>query len=136
MAAPTIDEACDALASVLSSIGGLRALGYADDTIMPPQAQVFTREFDPRMVFGNSKRTFLLGVRVFVRRTDARSAQKSLRALMEPTGPTSITATIENEDLWSVTIDYAEVTSVGQPFEVETPTEIYWAVDFDVDVVW
>ena len=47
MAAPTIDESCDALASVLSSFGGLRALGYADDTIMPPQAQVFTREFDP-----------------------------------------------------------------------------------------
>lgn len=136
MAQPTISEACDAVATVLSSITGLRSLGYADDTINPPQAQVYTREYDPRMVFGNNKRTFMLGVRVFVRRTDPRSAQRALREFMEPTGSTSVTATIENEALWPVTVDYAEVTSIGQPFEVETPAEIYWAVDFDVDVVW
>jgi len=136
MAQPTINEACDAVATVLASITGLRSLGYIDDTIHPPQAQIYTREYDPRMILGNSKRTFLLGVRVFVRRTDPRSAQKALRAFMEPTGSTSITAAVENEALWPVTVDYAEVTSIGQPFEVETPTEIYWAVDFDVDVVW
>jgi len=136
MAQPTISEACDAVATVLSSITGLRSIGYADDTINPPQAHVFTREYDPRMVLGNSKRTFLLGIRMFVRRTDPRSAQRAIRAFMEPTGSTSITATIENEDLWAVTVDYAEVTSIGQPFEVETPTETYMAVDFDIDVVW
>lgn len=133
---PSINDACNALADVLQSVDGLRAVGYIDDTINAPQAQVFTREFDPRMVFGNSKRPFMLGVRVFVKRTDPRSAQSALRDFMEPTGSKSVLAAIENEDYWGVTIDYAEVTSIGQPFELELPAEIYWCVDFDVDVIW
>ena len=133
---PNIDDACCALADVVGMVDGLRAKGYADDQINPPEAHVYTRDFDPRMVFGNSKRTFLLGVRLFVKRTDARSAQRALRGYMEPTGPTSILAAIENEDLWEITVDYAEVTNIGQPFELEQPAELYWAVDIDVDVVW
>jgi hypothetical protein len=136
MAQPTINDACAAAAVAVATISGLRAIGYVDDTINPPQAQIYTRPYDPRMVLGNSKRTFLLGVRVFVRRTDPRSAQLALRLYMEPTGSNSITAAIENEALWPVTVDYAEVTFIGQPSEIETAAEIYLAVDFDVDVVW
>lgn len=137
MAAPSINEACEALATVVGSISGLRAKGYADDTINPPEAQVYTREFDPRLTLGGSpKRVFQLGVRVFVKRTNPRSGQKSLRGFMEPTGAASVLAKINDGDSWSVTIDYAEVTNVGQPFEFLTENEAFWAVDFDVDVTW
>jgi hypothetical protein len=133
---PTINETCEAVAQVLGTIDGLRALPYADDQINPPQAHVLTREFDPRMILGDSKRVYQLAVRVFVRRTDPRSAQRTLRDLMEPSGVDSVRGVIENEDNWIVAVDYAEVTLVGEPFEYEDANNTYWAVDFDVDVVW
>lgn len=134
---PTINEVCEALAEAVDTISGLRAIGYADDQVNPPQAHVYTRDFDPRMTMGGSaSRPVLLGVRVFVRRVDARSAQKALRDYMEQSGSTSVRAAIEDPDNWSKTVHYAEVTNIGQPFEFESPSEIYWAVDFDVDVIW
>ena len=136
---PSITEVCDTLAGAVSGISGLRAKGYVDDITNPPEAQVYTREYDPRMVFSGSKRTFMLGVRVFVKRTDIRSAQKTLREFMEPSGATSVTAKIEDETAWSgATVDYAEVTNIGQPFEYlpDGGTSVYWCVDFDVDVCW
>ena len=132
----SINDVCEALAEAVGQIPGLRAVGYIDDQINPPQAQVYTREYDPRMVLGNSKRAYMLGVRVFVRRTNPRSAQLALRDYMESSGSTSIPAAIEDESNWSATVDYAEVTSIGQPFEVETAAEVFWAVDFDVDVIY
>lgn len=134
---PGIDEACIGLAAAIDGISGLRCKAYADDITNPPEAQVYTREFDPRMVLGDSKRVFALGVRVFVKATDPRSAQKSLRGFMEPSGSSSVRAKIEDETSWSgVTVDYAEVTRIGQPFGVEQAAETYWAVDIDVDVCW
>lgn len=145
MPSPTLDEACAALASAVATIPGLRAKGYADDQINPPEAQVYTRPFDPRMVFGRGNSygpsTYLLGVRVFVKRADMRSAQKSLRDFMETTGTSSVVAAVEDSDNWDATVDDVEVTSIGQPFEVDISGEggavtLYWAVDFDVDVIW
>lgn len=134
---PDINEVCDATAGALTSGINLRALGYIDDQINPPQAQVYTRDFDPRMTLGGSDtRRVPLGIRIFVRRTNPRTAQLELRSYMEQTGSLSVREAIENSDNWDVTVDYAEVTNIGQPFEYESTTEVYWAVDFDVDVVW
>ena len=134
--ATTINGVCEALAGALEDVPGLRAKGYADDTVNPNEAQVFTRDFDPRLTFGTTSHSYQLGVRVMVKRQEIRSAQKTLRDFMEPTGSTSILAAIEDESNWSAEVQYAEVTSIGQPFELENANETYWAVDFDVDVVW
>ena len=131
-----IHEVCEALAGAVGNVPGLRTLSYIDNQANPPQAQVYTRAFDPRMTFGDTKRMYLLGVRVIVRAADARTAQQSLRLFCEPSGSTSVRAAIENETYWPETVDYAEVTEIGQPFELETASEIYWAVDIDVDVTW
>lgn len=145
MPSPTLDEVCSALATVVGSISGLRAKAYADDQINPPEAQVFTRPFDPRMVFGSGSSygptTYQLGVRVFVSRNDPRSAQKKLRGFMETTGSESVLAKIEDETAWAQTIHNAEVTNIGQPQEVgivgqDGAVTLYYAVDFDVDVIW
>jgi hypothetical protein len=135
---PSIDDACSALAAVVNQIPELRAKGYIDDVTNPPEAQVYTREFDPRMVFGDANRVFQLGVRVFVRRTDLRSAQQRLRSFMEPSGASSVRAKIEDGDSWAETIHYAEVTNIGQPFEYspDSGTTVFWCADWDVDVVW
>lgn len=142
---PSINEACEALATVVGSIDGLRAKGYADDQINPDEAQVYTQPYDPRMVFGRGTgygpTTYLLGVRLFVSRNDPKSAQKKLRGYMESDGATSVLAKIEDDASWSEPIDDAEVTNIGQPFEYEIQNAaggvtMYWAVDFDVTVIW
>jgi hypothetical protein len=50
-----------------------------------------------------------------------------------------VTAKIEDEASWSgATVDFAEVTNVGQPFEYSPTPDgpVYWCVDFDVRVCW
>jgi len=137
MADPSINDVCEALALAVQTGAGLRALGYIDDQVSPPQAQVYTLPFDPRLTTGGSpSRSVQMGVRVFVRRTNMRTAQLELRNYMEQSGDLSIKAAIEDDTNWSETVHYAEVTEIGQPFEYETANEIYWAVDFSVDVVW
>lgn len=142
---PSIDDVCSALATAVGSITGLRAKGYADDQVNPDEAQVFTQEFDPRMVFGRGAdygpSPYLLGIRLFVRRTDPRSAQKKLRGYMETTGPTSVVEAIEDSGNWPADVDDVEVTLIGQPFEFDIQTDggivaSYWAIDFDVTVIW
>lgn len=136
MTVPSIDEACEALASVVDQVPGLRAKGYPDDSINPPEAHVYSREFDPRFVFGTTPNLFQLGVRVFVSRTNMRTTMRQIRDFMEPSGATSVREAIEDGDLWNVTIHHAAVTNIGQPFEAIVGDTIYIAVDFDVDVVW
>ena len=137
MADPSINDVCDALARAVTAGSGLRALGYIDDQVSPPQAQVYTLPFDPRLTTGGSpSRSVQMGVRVFVRRTNMRTAQLELRNYMEQSGSSSVKTAIEDSSNWDATVHYAEVTEIGQPFEHETAAEIYWAVDFSVDVVW
>jgi len=133
---PDINDVCGGLADAVEAVSGLRALPYVSSQVTPPQAHVYTRAYDPRLVFGDSKSMYLLGVRVFVRATNERSAQKSLRSYMEPSGATSVRAQIEDSDNWAPTVDYVEVTEIGQPFELDVGSETYWAVDFDVDILW
>lgn len=144
MPSPTIDEACIALATVVGSITGLRAKAYIDDQINPDEAQVYTRPYDPRQVFGKGTSygptLYQLGVRIYTSRENPRSAQKRMRGYLESTGATSVLAVIEDETSWAETISYAEVTNIGQPFVFVLPagdgSQAYWAVDIDVDVNW
>ncbi len=131
-----VAAACSALAVAAATVTGLRGKAYSDDQINPPEAQVFNRAFDPRLTLGGSpKRMVALGLRVFVRRTDLRSAQDDLRDYMDQTGSTSILAALEDSDNWPVGTDYVEVVEIGQPFETEAAGAVYLAVDFHIDVV-
>ena len=136
---PSIDEVCTAMAGAIDSISGIRAKGYIDDVTNPPEAQVSTREYDPRMVLSSVKATYPFTVRVFVKRSDLRSAHKALRGFMEPSGSGSVPVAINTETAWSgATVDDAYVTLVGQPFEYSPDggTTVFLCVDFDVEVIW
>jgi hypothetical protein len=133
---PDINEVCEGLADAAQAVAGLRALPYISANVTAPQAQVYTRPYDPRLVFGDSKSLYQLGLRVMVKASNERTAQRSLRSYMEPSGSTSVRAAIEDSTNWEPTVDYVEVTEVGQPFELEVGSELYWATDFDVDITW
>lgn len=140
---PSINEVCDAVAGSIAGISGLRALGHADTDISPPQAHVYTRDFDPRFVFGEVSRPLPMGARVFVKMSSTRAAQRALREYMEPEGATSVLVKIEDYENWpqvdgeTITVDYTEVTGIGQPFEyVDENNQSYMAVDFEFDALW
>lgn len=131
-----IQSVCDALAEAVRGINGLKAKGYVDTTIAPPEAQVYTRPFDPRMVFDTSPSEYQLGLRVFVKASDVRAAQRALREFMSPVGASSIRAALENEDNWPADVHDVVVTQIGQPFEFDAGNTAYWYVDFDLTVTW
>jgi hypothetical protein len=131
-----IQQVCDALADAVRHVERLKAKGYVDTTIAPPEAQVYTRPFDPRLVFAPSPVQYELGLRVFVKGSDLKASQAALRAYMEPTGSTSVRAALEDAANWPHDVHLVEVTQIGQPAEIELADNKYWFVDFDVTVVW
>lgn len=136
---PTIAEVCTSAAGAIDGITGLRAKAYADTIINEPEAQVFTREFDPRYVFGSTKHPLPMTARVFAKATDARTAQATLRSFMEPSGSTSVLAAIETISSWTgngAAVDYAEVTLISSPGQVEIAGTVRWFVDIEFDVVF
>ena len=130
-----IQTVCERLADAVATIDQLEVKGWLDDTINAPEAQVFTRAFDPRFTFSGSARPVAVGVRVFVKRTDLYQAQMDLRNYMDQTGPYSIRAAVEDSDNWPTGTNDVVVTSIGQPFETSTGDATYLAVDFDIDVI-
>ncbi len=132
----SLNEACQALADAAATVDGLRAKPHGDDNINAPEAQVFNRDFDPRLTMGGSpKRLFALTVRVYVPRMNPRSAQFALRDFMEQTGPTSVLAALEDEDNWVAGVDMVEVVQIGATFEATTESGSYLGADFDVDII-
>jgi len=130
-----LNDACTALATAASAVTGLRGKAYVDDNINAPEAQVFNRAFDPRLVMdGSAVRTVALGVRVFVNRLDLRSAQVAPRGFMEQSGATSVLGALEGSDNYSAGVNFVVVTQIGQPFETTTESGTYLAVDFDVEI--
>lgn len=129
---PTIDEVCTAAAGAINAISGVRAKGYADAQINEPEVHVFTRDFDPRLVFAENNKAMPVTARLFVKAVDDRAAQKTLRGFMEPS---SVTASIETTTSWSgATVDYAEVTLITGPAQIELAGTVRWFVDFEFDV--
>jgi hypothetical protein len=136
-----IDAKCEAAAEAIRNGTGLRAKGYPDDTINPPEVQIQTRDFDPRLVFDSAKSRVPMVARLFVPRTSARAAHDLVRGYMGNDGAKSIPVALETSENWRADVDFVEVTSIGQPFEVslaltEQTVVTYLAVDFEFDVCW
>ena len=104
--------------------------------MIAPIAVVSRRAFDPRLVFAQSKAAYLFTVTVYVDRTDERAAQRALDTLTEISGSGSIVAAIQNGTLWSVSVDYAAVTQIGEVQAVAIAESNYLAVPIDVEVVF
>ncbi len=127
-----INDAAIGLAQALGTITGLNAKHYADDGVNAPEAHVFTRSYDPRMVFGSTPRVVELGARIIVSRQPAQEAQERLREYMSQTGNYSVIEAVENDANWPAGVHYVEVTEVGEPFELNLAEAVYLAVDFSI----
>jgi hypothetical protein len=156
---PTVTQVRDELARVITAGTGLRAAALVQDTMVAPIAVVTRRPFDPRMIFSQAKATYAFTVTIYADRTDERAAQLALDnwceirsidlvaetdaqldaeddddLLVEESA--SVIEAIQNGANWSVTVDYAQVTQIGEVQAVIIGESNYLAVPLDVEVVF
>lgn len=125
-----------ALADAVATVPGLRAKPYPDENINPPDVHIYWREGDPRLTFGTVRAEYHIGLRVFVRRTDLRSAETELDGYLDPEGSTSVLAALLDSDNWPDDVHYVEVTNVSEYLDMVTPEVTFRFADIDVNVVW
>lgn len=134
---PTVQEVRQGLADAITDGVGLRSAPMWQDTFTAPIAIVTRREFDPRMVFTGTKATYGFTVTIYADRTNERTAQVILDDYCELDGPGSVVAAIQDGNNWpNVTVDYAQVTRVGEVQAVAQGESQYLAVALDVEVVF
>ena len=132
----TIADVRDGLAEAINAGTGLRTMAYLSGSIPHPCGHVRLGAYDPRMVMGRAKAEYPFIVTVFVGVASDRSAQKRCDRLREPAGDESIVTAVETSANWSVDVDYASVTMVGEPSEVAVAEEILMTVEFEIEVVF
>lgn len=134
----TIAEVRAELAEIAGTISGWRASEYVGDSITGQMIKVFRPAFDPRMVFGNAKTMCTFRCVAYAPRVDADRGEKAIDALAEQTGSGSFIAKVQDGANWSISVDYAVVTQVGETgiTQFGTDTAEYLACPFDVEVVW
>ena len=134
----TIYEVRQALGEVLSNIPDWTVgTPYVGD--QPPNPYTFRvalPAFDPRYVFSQSKAQHTFVVTAYAPRTAPDESERRLDALKELSGDGSLIATVQNGSLWSVTVDYAQVTNCGAVQAVDWDTTQFLACQFEIEVVW
>lgn len=132
----TIAEVRPALADALAQIPGWRVTPYVGAAINAPMLKVSRPAFDPRMVFGQAKAKRSFTVTAYVTMGAIEHGEQLLDALCELTGETSLIAAVQDGANWSVDVDYAVVTNVGEVTAAEIAGAEYLVCPFEIEVVW
>lgn len=114
------------------------ATGYVGDQVNPPQFVVTRSSFDPRLVLNGTKAQHEFNVIAYMPRATPVESEAALDALAEPTGTASLIAAVQLSSNWSVTVDYAQVTQVGEVGVTQFGTDAaeYLACPFKIEVMW
>jgi hypothetical protein len=134
----TIAEVREDMARVLANLSDWSVSSYIGDQVHSRMIKIARPAFDPRMVFQQTKAVHTFKVTAYAPRSTTEASEAALDALCELSGSTSLIATIQDGSLWSVTVDYAQVTNCGAVYAtqwVDSTTE-FLACDFDIEVVW
>ena len=92
--------------------------------------------FDAKYDWADAKTVYVFRVRLFVSRQSEIDSQRTIDAYCSPTGVQSLKGAIEDGNNWGATIDYAQVTRIGDTGVTEIGGSIYLSVEFDIEVVW
>jgi hypothetical protein len=132
----TLAEVRQNLAEICDTLEGWSGSPYVGDTVTAGIIKVFRQPYDPRYVFGSAKTPIGFRCVAYAKRIDGAASEEALDALCEQTGDGSLLAAVALSTNWSVTIDYAQVTEVGevQVAQWGDGTE-YLICPFDVEVV-
>lgn len=110
---------------------------YVGDTLNTYSFKVGRPSFDPRMVFSQAKAVHQFTVTAYAPRATPELSEAALDALCELTGEGSVIATVQDGTNWTVTVDYASVTSCGEVQVIQWIDGVdYLAVQFQIEVCW
>lgn len=116
---------------------GIRTYAYIQDVLNVPCAHVAASEFDPRLVMGTTKAVYPFTIHVYVSRAaTVEQNQKLLDTYRDVTGTASIALAVKTSSAWTATVDYADVTRVGEVQAVEYGGAPYLTFEIDVEVCW
>ena len=134
----TIAEVRQNLADIADSLDGWYGRMYVGDAGDKRVIKVFRPAFDPRMVFGGGKYQMTFRCIAYAARIDSDASEQALDALAELTGDGSFIVAVQSSDNWTVTVDYASVTDVGEVGVTTFGSDgiEYLACPFEVEVVW
>lgn len=125
-----------ALQTVIATTG-IRTYAYIQDSLNVPCAHVASSEFDPRLVMGSTKAVYPFTVHVYVSRAAAvEQNQQLLDTYRDVTGSASIALAIKTSSSWTATVDYADVTRIGEVQAIDYGGSPYLTFEIDVDVCW
>ena len=110
----TIVQIRDELAAVIDNISGWRTKAFLAEGVDAPVIKISRPAFDPRMVFQQAKQVATFQAKAYVSRGTGESGERQLEALAELTGSGSLAAMVQNGSNWSITVDIAQVTRIGQ----------------------
>ena len=109
-----IGEAKKGLAAALSGIDGLRVFGYEPEKVNEfPAAIVRLESREPVETLGGGAVRGSMRVEVLVPAADARQAEDSLLAFVEPRGTQSIEAAVNADPTWGGAVDDSRLVSVN-----------------------
>lgn len=134
----TIADVRQQIADIATTLDGWMGSAYVGDSVDAPMVKVSRPAFDPRLVFGGGKYRVTFRCTAYVKRIETDLNEALLDSLCELTGAGSFIAAVQDEGNWSITVDYATVTNVGETFVTAfgADTAEYLACPFDVEVVW
>jgi hypothetical protein len=125
-------QAAEGLAGAVSNV--VRCTPHRTSSVNPPCAMVVRKEFDPRLVMSDRKAVYQFDVVVFANASTDRPPHKKLEAFAAVEGNDSIRAAVEDDTNWSVDIDYAAVTLIGEVALITYANEEYWVLPISVEV--
>jgi len=134
----TIADIRQNLADIADTLDGWYGRMYVGDAGDKRVIKVFRPAFDPRMVFGGGKYQMTFRCVAYAARVDSDASEQALDALAELSGDGSFIVAVQSSDNWSVTVDYASVTDVGEVGVTVFGSDgvEYLACPFEVEVVW
>jgi hypothetical protein len=127
-------EAAEGLAGAVSTV--VRCTPHRTSSVNPPCAMVVRKEFDPRLVISDRTAAYQFEVVAFANASSDRPPHKKLETFAAVEGNDSIRAAIENDANWSVDVDYAAVTLIGEVSLITYANEEYWVLPISVEVVF
>ena len=136
----TIAQVREGLAAA-ASVAGTRVSPYLSDIKNVPCGMVSRPPFDPRLVFGGAKSSYVFRISYWFPRTTEVVTQQRIDELCDQTGSQSFTVAVQTSANWAVDIDYAQVVLIGETVielfpAANTVGAEYIRIDFDVEVVW
>lgn len=126
-----IGDAKDGLATVLSTISGLRVLDYPAASVNElPAAVVVFESRDAMRTIGGSSFAGKLKVVLLVSSADTKQAYDDLDGFIDPLGASSVEAAIDADNTWSSKVDDGRLVSIDNVGHRKLYGATYLAADF------